>query len=84
MRNAARRPGKGNAEGETQEVESIRRRHILQKEQNLIKIIHHEEMSMFEPYSARGNISRETDTSKLCLNCRGNECRQLIKNVKEL
>lgn len=37
-----------------------------------MKTIHHEEMSMFEAYSVSGNTAQETDTSKLCLNCRGN------------
>lgn len=39
---------------------------------NLIKVICHKEMSMFESYSTRGRTARETDTNKLCLNHRGN------------
>lgn len=55
VRNGSAEPWQGNAKGDTpKEMESIQRRHILQKEQNLIKIVHHEEMSMLEPYSARG------------------------------
>lgn len=44
----------------------------FKEDSNLIQVIYHKEMSMFESYSTRGRIAQETDTNKLCLNRRGN------------
>lgn len=65
-------PWQASADGETPRDGKHPEKTYTSKGDFLMKIIHHEEMSIFEACSVSGNTARETDTSKLCLCCRGN------------
>lgn len=65
-------PWQASADGETLRDGKHPEKTYTSKGVFLMKITHHEEMSISEAYSVSGNTARETNTSMLCLNCRGN------------